>query len=110
MSKSVPATTATAITNRNPGRKPAGNDAPATANGLTLNMNAPSRAKFYVVSGQPTPKSCYAAIQRLNDAIASCRGDSMERHCRPWREEAVPQRLVADIALWSPAVKAVGQV
>ena len=40
MSKSVPTTTATAITTRNPCRKPAGNDAPATANGLTLSMES----------------------------------------------------------------------
>src|SRR5690606_29090595 len=37
-SKSVPATTSRIITTRNHCRKPEGNDAPATANGLTLDM------------------------------------------------------------------------
>src|SRR3954466_448365 len=54
MSKSVPATTATAITTRNPCRKPSGSDAPTTANGLTFSIEFPPPAvEFTWVSGRP---------------------------------------------------------
>ena len=73
MSKSVPTTTARTITTRNPCRNPAGNDAPATANGLTLSMAFSSPASdSKVASGRPTSKSCYEVIQRLNGGIGLC--------------------------------------